>query len=167
MATFNVKVNGKIRRVDVDPSTPMLWVLRDHLNLAGTKYGCGIAQCGACTIHLDGTAVRSCQLPVSAVGNMPVTTIEGLSPKGDHPVQKAWLEHDVAQCGYCQAGQIMSAASLLKTNPNPADADIEAAMSGNICRCGTYVRIREAIRSAAGTMARVEPQTPNKTTPKR
>jgi len=145
----------------------MLWVLRDHLNLAGTKYGCGIAQCGACTIHLDGTAVRSCQLPVSAVGNMPVTTIEGLSPKGDHPVQKAWLEHDVAQCGYCQAGQIMSAASLLKTNPNPADADIEAAMSGNICRCGTYVRIREAIRSAAGTMARVEPQTLNKTTPKR
>ncbi|WP_080239636.1 (2Fe-2S)-binding protein [Spirosoma rigui] len=150
MAAFNLKINGKIRPVTVDPSTPMLWVLRDHLNLPGTKYGCGMAQCGACTVHLGGTAVRSCQLPVSAVGKEAITTIEGLSANGDHPVQKAWLEHDVAQCGYCQAGQIMSAASLLKTNPNPSDADIDAAMSGNICRCGTYLRIKEAIKTAAG-----------------
>lgn len=149
MATFSLKINGKSRQVDVDPSTPMLWVLRDHLDLTGTKYGCGMAQCGACTVHLDGTAVRSCQLPVSVVGSQAITTIEGLSATGDHPVQKAWLEHDVAQCGYCQAGQIMSAASLLKSNPNPSDADIDAAMSGNICRCGTYLRIREAIKSAA------------------
>ncbi|WP_460983430.1 (2Fe-2S)-binding protein [Spirosoma fluminis] len=149
MATFNLKINGKISRVDVDPATPMLWVLRDHLDLQGTKYGCGIAQCGACTVHLDGTAVRSCQLPVSAIGKQAITTIEGLSAKGDHPVQKAWLEHDVAQCGYCQSGQIMSAASLLKSNPNPTDADIDAAMSGNICRCGTYLRIKDAIKSAA------------------
>ncbi|WP_338871191.1 (2Fe-2S)-binding protein [Spirosoma sp. SC4-14] len=149
MAKFSLKINGKIRQVDVDPTTPMLWVLRDHLDLPGTKYGCGIAQCGACTVHLDGTAVRSCQLPVSVVGKQAITTIEGLSAKGDHPVQKAWLEHDVAQCGYCQAGQIMSAASLLKTNPNPGDADIDLAMSGNICRCGTYLRIRDAIKSAA------------------
>ncbi|WP_020597194.1 (2Fe-2S)-binding protein [Spirosoma panaciterrae] len=149
MAKFSLKINGKSRQVDVDPSTPMLWVLRDHLDLTGTKYGCGMAQCGACTVHLDGTAVRSCQLPISVVGNQAVTTIEGLSANGDHPVQKAWLEQDVAQCGYCQAGQIMSAASLLKTNPNPSDADIDAAMSGNICRCGTYLRIKEAIKSAA------------------
>lgn len=149
MAKFSLKINGKSRQVDVDPSTPMLWVLRDHLDLTGTKYGCGMAQCGACTVHLDGTAVRSCQLPISVVGNQAVTTIEGLSANGDHPVQKAWLEQDVAQCGYCQAGQIMSAASLLKTNPNPNDADIDAAMSGNICRCGTYLRIKEAIKSAA------------------
>ena len=149
MATYNLKINGKIRQVDVDSSTPMLWVLRDHLNMPGTKYGCGIAQCGACTVHLDGTAVRSCQLPVSVVGKQAITTIEGLSAKGDHPVQKAWLEHDVAQCGYCQSGQMMSAASLLKTNPKPTDSDIDAAMSGNICRCGTYLRIKEAIKSAA------------------
>ncbi|GAB4039811.1 (2Fe-2S)-binding protein [Spirosoma jeollabukense] len=149
MAKFSLKINEKIRQVDADPSTPMLWVLRDHLDLSGTKYGCGIAQCGACTVHLDGTAVRSCQLPVSVVGKQSITTIEGLSANGDHPVQKAWLEHDVAQCGYCQSGQMMSAASLLKTNPKPTDADIDAAMSGNICRCGTYLRIREAIKSAA------------------
>jgi len=149
MATYNLKVNGKTRRVEVDPATPVLWVLRDHLDLPGTKYGCGIAQCGACKVHLDGVAVPSCQLPVSAVGNQAITTIEGLSATGDHPVQKAWLEHDVAQCGYCQAGQIMSAASLLKSNPKPTDADIDAAMSGNICRCGTYLRIKEAIKSAA------------------
>lgn len=149
MAKFSLKINGKSRQVDVDPSTPMLWVLRDHLDLTGTKYGCGMAQCGACTVHLDGTAVRSCQLPISVVGNQAITTIEGLSANGDHPVQKAWLEQDVAQCGYCQAGQIMSAASLLKNNPNPSDADIDAAMSGNICRCGTYLRIKEAIKSAA------------------
>lgn len=149
MAIFQVKINGKIRRLDVDPATPLLWVLRDHLNLPGTKYGCGVAQCGACTVHLNGTAVRSCQLPVSAIGNQAITTIEGLSEKGDHPVQKAWLEHDVAQCGYCQAGQIMSAVSLLKTSPNPSDAEIEAFMSGNICRCATYLRIRQAIKSVA------------------
>jgi len=149
VATFNLNVNGKNKRVDVDPATPVLWVLRDHLDLTGTKYGCGMAQCGACTVHLNGTAVRSCQLPVSAVGKQSITTIEGLSATGDHPVQKAWLEHDVAQCGYCQAGQIMSAASLLKNNPKPTDADIDNAMSGNICRCGTYLRIKEAIKSAA------------------
>lgn len=149
MARFNLNVNGKIRPVEVDPNTPMLWVLRDHLDLVGTKYGCGIAQCGACTVHLGGVAVRSCQLPVSAVGKEAITTIEGLSPKGDHPVQKAWLEHDVAQCGYCQAGQIMSAASLLKTTPKPTDEDIDNAMSGNICRCGTYTRIKAAIKTAA------------------
>ena len=149
MAKYNLNINGKTRQVDVDPTTPMLWVLRDDLDMPGTKYGCGMAQCGACTVHLNGTAVRSCQLPVSAVGNEAITTIEGLSEKGDHPVQQAWLEHDVAQCGYCQAGQIMSAASLLKSNPNPSDADIEGAMSGNICRCGTYLRIREAIKTAA------------------
>ncbi|PRY37549.1 isoquinoline 1-oxidoreductase alpha subunit [Spirosoma oryzae] len=153
MATYNLKINGKVRQVSADPTTPMLWVLRDHLNLTGTKYGCGIAQCGACTIHLDGTAVRSCQLPVSVVGKQAVTTIEGLSTAAGsgnlHPVQQAWLDHDVAQCGYCQAGQIMSAASLLKTNPKPTDGDIDAAMSGNICRCGTYLRIKEAIKTAA------------------
>lgn len=150
MANFNLTINGKQQQVDLDPATPMLWVLRDHLNLVGTKYGCGIAQCGACTIHLDGVAMRSCQLTVAQVGNKPVTTIEGLSENGDHPVQKAWLEHDVAQCGYCQSGQIMNASALLKANPNPSDAEIEAAMNGNICRCGTYVRIKAAIKTAAG-----------------
>ena len=149
MAIFNIHVNGKQHEVDVDPNTPLLWVLRDHLHLTGTKYGCGVSQCGACTVHLNGTAMRSCMLPVSQVGNQKVTTIEGLSKNGDHPVQKAWLELDVAQCGYCQAGQIMNAAALLKSNPSPTDADIQAAMNGNICRCGTYVRIREAIRVAA------------------
>ncbi len=149
MATYNLKINGEAKKVDVDPMTPILWVLRDHLNLQGTKYGCGVAACGACTIHLNGAAVRSCQLPVSSIGNREITTIEGLSVNGDHPVQKAWIEHDVPQCGYCQSGQIMSAAALLKTKPNPNEAEIEAAMSGNICRCGTYLRIKEAIRSAA------------------
>ncbi len=149
MAKYNLKINGKILKVDVDSSTPMLWVLRDHLNLPGTKYGCGMAQCGACTVHLNGTATRSCVLPVSAVGKAEITTIEGLSEKGDHPVQKAWLEHDVAQCGYCQSGQIMSAAALLKANPKPSDEDIENFMSGNICRCGTYLRIKEAIKSVS------------------
>ena len=149
MAIFQLKINGKQQQVDVDPKTPMLWVLRDHLNLTGTKYGCGVAACGACTVHLDGTAVRSCQLPVSTIGNKAVTTIEGLSQKGDHPLQKAWLEHDVPQCGYCQGGQMMSAAALLKSKPNPTDADIDAAMNGNICRCGTYVRIKAAIKTAA------------------
>ena len=149
MAQFNLKINGTDLEVDVDPQTPMLWVLRDHLNLTGTKYGCGIAQCGACTVHLNGTATRSCMLPVSAVGNNEITTIEGLSESGDHPVQKAWLEHDVPQCGYCQAGQIMSAVSFLKSNPSPTDEEIEGAMSGNICRCGTYVRIKAAVKTAS------------------
>ena len=149
MATYNLKINGETKKVDVDPMTPVLWVLREHLNLTGTKYGCGVAACGACTIHLDGAAVRSCQLPVTAIGTKSITTIEGLSANGDHPVQKAWLEHDVAQCGYCQTGQIMSAAALLKTNPNPTEAQIETAMTGNICRCGTYLRIRKAIHLAA------------------
>ena len=149
MAKYSLKINGKTQQVDADPSTPMLWVLRDHLNMPGTKFGCGIAQCGACTVHLDGTAIRSCSLPVSAVGKATITTIEGLSANGTHPVQKAWIEHDVAQCGYCQSGQIMSAAALLKDNPNPSDEDIDNYMSGNICRCGTYLRIKEAIKTAA------------------
>lgn len=151
MAKYSLKINGKTQQVDVDPSTPILWVLRDHLNMPGTKFGCGMAQCGACTIHLDGNATRSCVLPVSAIGKSAITTIEGLSENGTHPVQKAWLEHDVAQCGYCQGGQIMSAVALLKTNSNPSDADIDTAMSGNICRCGTYLRIKEAIKTAAKT----------------
>jgi isoquinoline 1-oxidoreductase alpha subunit len=129
-----------------------LWVLREHLNLVGTKFGCGMAQCGACTVHLDGMAVRSCTLPVSAVGNRALTTIEGLSAEGDHPVQKAWMEHDVPQCGYCQAGQIMSAAALLKSNSEPSDEEIDQAMNGHICRCGTYLRIRAAIKTAAAEM---------------
>jgi len=149
MAVINLNVNGKMQAVDVDPKTPVLWVLREHLNLPGTKYGCGIAQCGACTIHLDGVAVRSCQLPVSVIGEKSITTIEGLSENGDHPVQQAWLEHDVPQCGYCQAGQIMQAVSLLKQKPSPSDEEIESAMNGNICRCGTYLRIKAAIKTAA------------------
>ena len=152
MATFNLNINGKKQNVEVDPSTPMLWVLRDHLNLVGTKFGCGMAQCGACTIHVGGVAMRSCILPVSQVGNQEITTIEGLSEKGDHPVQKAWIEHDVPQCGYCQSGQIMSAAAFLKNNNNPTDEQIEAAMNGNICRCGTYLRIRAAIKTAAKSL---------------
>ena len=148
MATITLNVNGKKQLLDIDPNTPLLWVLRDHLNLVGTKYGCGIAQCGACTVHVDGKATRSCMLPVSSVENKEVTTIEGLSTDGDHPVQKAWLEHDVAQCGYCQAGQIMTAAALLKSNPNPNDEEIENAMNGNICRCATYLRIKAAIKTA-------------------
>ncbi|PKP40021.1 MAG: (2Fe-2S)-binding protein [Bacteroidetes bacterium HGW-Bacteroidetes-13] len=153
MATFNLTINGKKQQVDVDPATPMLWVLRDHLNMVGTKFGCGIAACGACTIHLGDMAMRSCQLPVSQVGNMPITTIEGLSENGDHPVQKAWLELDVPQCGYCQAGQIMNASALLNANPNPSDEQIEAAMNGNICRCGTYTRIKKAIKKASAELS--------------
>ncbi|SDQ64015.1 (2Fe-2S)-binding protein [Flagellimonas zhangzhouensis] len=149
MATFTLNINGTKQEVDVDPSTPMLWVLRDHLNLVGTKYGCGIAQCGACTIHMDGTATRACMLTVSSVGNSEITTIEGLSEEGNHPVQKAWLEVDVPQCGYCQAGQIMTASALLEKNPNPTDEEIEMAMNGNICRCGTYTRIKKAVKLAA------------------
>ena len=149
MAKYTLAINGETKEVNVAEDTPMLWVLRDHLNLVGTKYGCGMAQCGACTIHLDGNATRSCILPVSAVGDKKITTIEGLSQNGTHPVQKAWLEHDVAQCGYCQAGQIMSASALLDKNSNPTDAEIEAGMNGNICRCGTYTRIKKAIQTAA------------------
>ena len=149
MAIFNLKINGKVHQVDVDPSTPMLWVLRDHLKLMGTKFGCGIGQCGACTIHLNGEAVRSCITFVDSIGDQEITTIEGLSENGAHPVQKAWLEHDVAQCGYCQPGQIMTAVAFLKSNPNPSDEEIENAMDGNICRCGTYTRIKKAIKSAA------------------
>ena len=149
MAAINLNVNGKKQTVNVEPTTPVLWVLRDHLDLVGTKYGCGVAQCGACTIHLDGVAVRSCMLPVSGVANKEITTIEGLSKNGEHPIQKAWLEHDVPQCGYCQAGQIMSAAALLMKNPKPTDGEIESAMNGNICRCGTYLRIKEAIKTAS------------------
>lgn len=149
MATITFKLNGKRQTLNADPQMPLLWALRDTLNLKGTKYGCGVGQCGACTVHFNGTATRSCQLPISAVASQEITTIEGLSANGTHPVQKAWLEHDVAQCGYCQAGQIMSAASLLKTTPKPTDADIDGAMSGNICRCGTYTRIKEAIKTAA------------------
>src|SRR6186713_849529 len=149
MAVINLNINGKKQAVDVDPATPVLWVLRDHLDLVGTKYGCGIAQCGACTIHLDDAAVRSCQLQVSAVGDKAITTIEGLSEKVNHPLQKAWLEHDVAQCGYCQAGQIMNAVSLLKKTPHPTDEEIENGMQGNLCRCATYVRIKAAIKTAS------------------
>ena len=149
MAIFTLNINGEQKQVDVDPNTPLLWVIRDNLNLVGTKYGCGLSQCGACTVHLNGTAVRSCVLPVSAIAGQTITTIEGLSKDGNHPVQEAWLEEDVSQCGYCQAGQIMSAATLLKNNPNPTDEDIDLAMSGNICRCGTYVRIKKAIKTAS------------------
>ena len=151
MASFTLNINGTKQEVDLDPTTPMLWVLRDHIKLVGTKYGCGIAQCGACTVHLDGNAVRSCQLPVSSIGDKEITTIEGLSEKGDHPVQQAWLEVDVPQCGYCQAGQIMTASAFLEKNPNPSDDEIETAMNGNICRCGTYTCIKKAVKIAANS----------------
>jgi len=142
-------INGNAHQVDVDPDTPLLWVLRDTLGLTGTKYGCGIAQCGACTVHIDGVATRSCSLPVGAAEGSQITTIEGLAVDGDlHPVQKAWIAHDVPQCGYCQSGMIMAVAALLKDNPRPSDADIDASIS-NICRCGTYARIRAAIHTAA------------------
>ena len=151
MAKINLTINGKNRELDVDPSTPLLWVLRDHLDLVGTKYGCGIAQCGACTVIMDGNAVRSCSVPVSSAEGSKIITIEGISENGDHPVQKAWMEHDVPQCGYCQAGQIMSAVALLESNSSPSDADIDNAMNGNICRCGTYLRIKKAIKTAANS----------------
>lgn len=149
MAAMTLKINKKNYEVDVDPQTPLLWVIRDHVGLVGTKYGCGIAQCGACTVHLNGTAVRSCSLPVSSVAGSEITTIEGLSENADHPVQQAWKEHDVPQCGYCQAGQIMTAASLLAQNAKPTDADIENAMHGNICRCATYNKIKDAVKTAS------------------
>ncbi|MEQ8363878.1 MAG: (2Fe-2S)-binding protein [Cyclobacteriaceae bacterium] len=152
MATYTLRVNGKSVQVDADPDTPVLWVLRDSLDLVGTKFGCGIGQCGACTVHLDGTAVRSCSLPVSVVGDKAVTTIEGLSDKADHAVQQAWREHDVPQCGYCQAGQIMNAAALLSSNPKPSDQEIDSAMHGNLCRCGTYLKIKAAIKTASSKL---------------
>jgi len=152
MAIFNLTVNGKTHEVNADPDTPILWVLRDNLNLVGTKYGCGISQCGSCTIHIDGAAVRSCSLPVAAVMSKKISTIEGLSEDGTHPLQKAWKEHDVPQCGYCQTGQIMNAAALLNENSNPSDAEISTAMNGNICRCATYIKIRAAIKTAASNM---------------
>jgi isoquinoline 1-oxidoreductase alpha subunit len=148
MATYKINVNNKLMTVDADADTPLLWVLRDHLNLVGTKFGCGIAQCGACTVHINGSAVRSCSFPIVAVGDYKVTTIEGLSADGTHPVQKAWEQIDVPQCGYCQAGQIMAASALLKKTPHPTDKDIDDAMT-NICRCGTHYRIRKAIHVAA------------------
>jgi isoquinoline 1-oxidoreductase alpha subunit len=151
---YNLRINGKTQSVDVPAEMPMLWVLRDTLNMKGTKFGCGIGACGACTIHVDGVAVRGCSTPVSSVGNKAVMTIEGLSADGSHALQKAWVQVDVPQCGYCQAGQIMSAAALLSKTPKPTDAQITTAMTGNICRCGTYVRIREAIKLAANGAAK-------------
>ena len=150
MSSMTLTVNGEEHTVDVSPDTPLLWVLRDTLGLTGTKYSCGIGLCGACTVHLDGAAVRSCVTPVSQAVGKEITTIEGLSPDGSHPVQQAWLAEHVTQCGYCQPGQIMAAAALLARNPSPTDADIDAAMSDNLCRCGTYQRIRRAIHRAAG-----------------
>ena len=147
---YTLNVNGRSTTVDVPGDMPLLWVIRDVLNLKGTKFGCGIGQCGACTVHVSGTATRSCMTPVSQAANKPVTTIEGLSADGTHPLQKAWQDIDVPQCGYCQAGQIMTAAALLAVKPRPSDADIDASMAGNLCRCGTYPRIRAAIRQAAG-----------------
>ena len=149
MANYTLQVNGKSHEVSASPDTPLLWVLRDHLNLVGTKYGCGIAQCGACTIHVDGDAMRSCSVPVKSVGDKKITTIEGLSDDASHPLQEAWRKHDVPQCGYCQAGQIMNAAALLKSNASPSDNDIDVAMQGNLCRCGTYTRVKAAIKTAA------------------
>ena len=146
---MRLTVNGSDMETDADPRTPLLWVLREHLNLTGTKFGCGIAQCGACTIHLNGLAIRSCVTPLSEADGQQITTIEGLSEDGAHVVQRAWVEHAVPQCGYCQSGQIMSAVALLRARPEPSGADIDAAMSGNICRCGTYPRIRRAIHAAA------------------
>ncbi len=149
MAIFELQINGRAYKADVEPDTPVLWVLRDNLGLVGTKYGCGIAQCGACTVHVNGEAARSCVLPVSSVGKSKITTIEGLSATGSHPVQLAWDKLDVPQCGYCQSGQIMTAAALLKRNPKPSQAEIDETMTSNLCRCGTYHRIREAVKLAA------------------
>lgn len=152
MARYVLNVNHKEHEIEAESDMPLLWAVRDLIGLTGTKYGCGISQCGSCTVHMDGVAVRSCTLPVAAAVGKNITTIEGLSEKGDHPLQEAWVEMNVPQCGYCQAGQIMSAAALLKTNPKPSDEDINTAMNGNICRCGTYDRIRAAIHKAAGTL---------------
>jgi len=149
MPEYTLNVNNKDYKIDVDPQMPLLWAIRDYVGLKGTKFGCGIAQCGACTVHLDGTPIRSCSFPASAAAGKKITTIEGISENIDHAVQKAWIEMQVPQCGYCQSGQIMSAVALLKKKPNPSDADIDAAMQGNLCRCGTYQRIRSAIHRAA------------------
>ncbi len=146
------QVNGKAVNATAEPDTPLLWVIRDELGMTGTKFGCGIAQCGACTVHVNGVAVRSCQTPLSTVSGKKVSTVEGLSKNNSHPLQMAWIKHDVPQCGYCQSGQLMSASALLANNKNPSDSDIDAAMAGNICRCGTYPRIRAAIKDAASTM---------------
>jgi len=153
MTMVSLNVNGHAHKVEADPDTPLLWVLRDDIGLTGTKFGCGVAQCGACTVHLDGQPARSCVTPATAVGGRKVTTIEGLQSKAAKAVQKAWIEHDVVQCGYCQSGQIMSATALLEQNPRPSDEDIDHAMAGNICRCATYVRIRAAIHAAAGQLS--------------
>lgn len=152
MPKYTLQINNKSYRVEVETDTPLLWVLRDSLGLLGTKYGCGIAQCGACTVHANGEAIRSCVMPVSAIGSKKITTIEGLSPNGEHPVQQAWSAIDVPQCGYCQAGQMMTAAALLRKNPQPSSDQIDEAMNGNICRCGTYHRIHEAIALAASKL---------------
>jgi isoquinoline 1-oxidoreductase alpha subunit len=149
MSKYSLSINGHSRAVDVAPDTPLLWVLRDTLELVGTKFGCGAGHCGACTVHLNGVPTRACMTPVSTVGRKQVTTIEGLDAKGEHPLQRAWKELDVPQCGYCQAGQIMTAAALLKENPRPSDGEIDGAMAGNLCRCGTYLRIRKGIHRAA------------------
>jgi isoquinoline 1-oxidoreductase alpha subunit len=149
MASISFDINGRSETVDVDPEMPLLWVIRDVLGYTGTKFGCGMAQCGACTVHLDGAPIRSCQTPVSGVAGSKVTTIEGLSADRSHPVQKAWIQHQVPQCGYCQSGQIMTAVALLEQNPSPGDEEITSAMSGILCRCGTYQRIREAIKTAS------------------
>lgn len=153
MAQFELKINGEPQAVEVDENTPLLWVLRDHLGMTGTKFGCGIAQCGACTVMVDGSAVRSCSYPVSAAAGSDITTVEGLSDDNSHPLQVAWLDKAVAQCGYCQSGMLMAAAALLEANPRPSDADIDARVD-NICRCGTYLRVREAIHAAAASLAR-------------
>ena len=153
MATITLKVNNKSYTVDADPKMPLLWAIRDLVGLTGTKYGCGIAQCGACTVHLAGVPIRSCSVPVSAVGNKDITTIEGISSDNSHPVQQAWIQEQVPQCGYCQSGQIMAATALLKKNASPTDKDIDTAMQGHICRCGTYPRIRKAIKTASALMS--------------
>jgi isoquinoline 1-oxidoreductase alpha subunit len=153
MPTYNLKINGKLQSVETDSDTPLLWVLRDHVDLVGTKFSCGISQCGACTVHINGNATRSCSLPVSGLQGMEITTIEGLSENGDHPVQEAWKEIDVPQCGYCQAGQIMTASAFLKNNPNPTKSDIRNAMQGNICRCASYNSIEKAVEVAANKLS--------------
>jgi isoquinoline 1-oxidoreductase alpha subunit len=152
MPIYNLKINGQARKVDAPADTPLLWILRDNLELVGTKYGCGAGLCGACTVHLNGIPNKSCQTPVSTVVGLDIRTIEGLSPDGGHPLQKSWIAHDVPQCGYCQSGQIMTAAALLARNANPSDTDIDDALAGNLCRCGTYLRIRAAVKDAAAMM---------------
>lgn len=152
------ELNGEVRELTIEGDTPLLWVLRDELGMNGTRFGCGIGLCGACTVHMDGVAIRSCSLPINSLAGKSITTIEGLSENGDHPLQQAWVAENVSQCGYCQSGQIMSAAALLATNPAPSDSDIDSAMAGNICRCGTYGRIRKAIKRAAGSVETWTPE---------